>query len=359
MFDYFTRYKQHPERNLFGDLMPWILIFAVLCTAGVAGIRFYRNVMRPNVNLHGQAQTYLYIPTGAGFETLTRILSKQDLVKNLASFEWLAIRKHYDTHVHPGRYRITAGMSNNMLINQLRSGKQEMVRVTFQSARTNAELAGKIGKHLETDSAALIRLFNNTDYLGRYALTPATLLVIFIPNTYEFVWNTSGDQLFERMVKEYNHFWTTERKAKASALNLTRQEVVTLASILEKETNKNDEKPVIAGVYLNRLRKKMPLQADPTVIYAWNDYSIKRVLNKHTEIKSVYNTYLHTGLPPGPICIPSVASVDAVLNHQEHRYLYFCAREDLSGYHNFAATLAQHNANAKKYQKELNNRHIK
>jgi len=205
----------------------------------------------------------------------------------------------------------------------------------------------------------LIRLFNDPLHLARYGTSTSTLFILFIPNTYELFWNTSGDQLFKRMKSEYRRFWTPGRCHQADSLRMTIPEIVTLASIVEKESNKNDEKPVIAGVYINRLKRGIPLQADPTVIYAWNDYSIRRVLKIHTQLQSPYNTYIHTGLPPGPICLPSIASVDAVLHSINHPYLYFCAKEDFSGYHNFAVTLAEHNGNARRYQQALDAMKIK
>lgn len=359
MCKYFTQYKTHSERSVAGDLMPWILIALVIMITGIAALRFYIFVTRHNVSLHGKPYSYLYIKTGSNFHDVTKTLTGNGYLRHEKSFEWLARRKHYDIKVKAGRYRLTEGMSNNELVNLLRSGRQEPVRITIQNVRTKEDLAGKIGRHLETDSSALIRVFNDTRFLDRYELTPASLFVIFLPNTYEFFWNTSADQLFARMLHEQRRFWTSGRIKKAARLNLTIAEIVTLASILEKETNKKDEKPVMAGVYINRLKKRIPLQADPTVIYAWNDYTINRVLTKHTEIRSPYNTYLNTGLPPGPICIPSISSVDAVLNYEQHDYLYFCAKEDFSGYHNFAATLAGHNRNAKRYQNELDKLKIK
>jgi UPF0755 protein len=177
--------------------------------------------------------------------------------------------------------------------------------------------------------------------------------VLFIPNTYDFFWNTSADQFIRRMAEEQKKFWNSSRKEKAENAGLDIKNVIILASIVEKETVKDKEKPLIAAVYMNRLKKNWPLQADPTLIYAWNDFSIKRVLNKHKEIDSPYNTYLHTGLPPGPICLPSVSSIDAVLNHAANDFIYFCAKEDLSGYHNFAVTLDEHNRNAARYQAAL------
>lgn len=355
----FKAYRNHPERYLLGDLMPWILVFLVLVVAGIASLRFYLYVQQPNVTLPEGKSTFLYIPTGSDFSGVTTILKERGYLRNEASFRWLAIRKGYDKRVKPGRYRLTEGMSNNTLVNLLRSGKQEPLRITIQNLRNPEELAGRLGRNLETDSNNFLKVFRDREFLQQYGLTPASLFNFFIPDTYELFWDTSPEKLFKRMQREYNRFWSENRRQKASTIPLTIAEVVTLASIIDKETNKNDEKPIMAGVYLNRLRKGIPLQADPTVIFAWNDYTIKRVLTKHTTITSPYNTYKYAGLPPGPICIPSIASVDAVLNHHPSDYLYFCAKEDLSGYHNFAATLAEHNRNARRYQERLNELNIR
>ncbi len=320
---------------------------------------YYLRLTKPMIRLKERKFTYFYIHTGSGFNAVKDSLVKKGYLTDPETFEWLARKKHYDQHVSPGRYRLTNGMHNNALVNLLRSGNQEPIRIIIQNVRNSAELAGKIGRQLEVDSAQLGQLFSDSNYLAKFGISPSSLFTLFIPNTYEFYWNTSGDQLFKRMFEEYEKFWTPERKRLAGTLHLSIPEVVTLASIVEKESNKKDEKPAIAGVYLNRLRKQIPLQADPTVIFAWNDYRIKRVFKRHTEINSPYNTYLHAGLPPGPICLPSINSVDAVLHALKHNYFYFCAREDLSGYHNFATDLDGHNKNAKKYQKALNKMNIR
>jgi len=356
---FLIQYKNNPRRSLAADLMPLILVGATLFILLLALVRFYLMVSRPMIDLHGQKNTFFYIQTGSEFTAVRDSLLKKGWLKHPEAFEWLARRKHYDQKVKSGRYQLRDGMGNNELVNLLRSGRQVPVRIIIQNIRSREELAGKIGRQLEVDSIHLIRRFNDPTYLSEFGLTPSTLFVLFIPNTYEFFWNTSGDQFFERMKKEYTRFWTSERRHKADSIRLSIPEIVTLASIIEKESNKNDEKPLIAGVYLNRLKRGIPLQADPTIIFAWNDYSIRRVLNAHLKIKSPYNTYIYGGLPPGPICLPSVASVDAVLNPTHHTYIFFCAREDLSGYHNFATTLTEHSRNARKYQQALDNLRIK
>jgi UPF0755 protein len=245
------------------------------------------------------------------------------------------------------------------LVNLLRSGKQEPVRVTFQNIRSREELAGKISRQIEADSLSLLKLLRDPDYLKQFGVNPLNSFVLFIPNTYEFYWNTTAKGFLARMAREKTKFWNRTRIEKCQRSRFSVSQVVTLASIIEKETIKDKEKPIIAGVYVNRLTNGWPLQADPTIIYAWNDYTIKRVLNNHLKINSPYNTYLHNGLPPGPICLPSISSIDAVLDFRHHDYFYFCAKDDLSGYHVFAENLAEHNRNAKKYQAAIKKQGIR
>jgi UPF0755 protein len=332
--------------------------FILLLLAGVF-LWYYLRITKPVIDLNGKKSLYFCVHTGSGFSAVKDSLVKKGYLTDPEVFEWLSKRKNYYQHVKPGRYRLINGMRNNALVNLLRSGRQEAVRIIIQNMRTSEELAGRIGRKLEVDSARLSRMFHDPTYLSGFGISPATLLVLFIPDTYEFYWNTSGQQLFNRMEQHYKRFWTAGRRHQADSLRLTIPEVVTLASIVEKESNKNEEKPVIAGVYLNRLKKQIPLQADPTVIFAWNDYRIRRVTKIHTGINSPYNTYRRTGLPPGPICLPSIASVDAVLHPRNHSYIYFCAKEDLSGYHNFATSLEEHTRNARKYQKALDKMNIR
>ncbi|HNY01921.1 MAG TPA: endolytic transglycosylase MltG [Bacteroidales bacterium] len=331
----------------------------ILILLALAGGWFIHRVRKPVIDLHGRKYVYIHIPTGSGFGTVLDTLRGRGLLTDPDAFTWLAHRKHYDEKVRPGRYRLTDRMRNNALVNLLRSGMQEPVEVIIRNPATGEELAGRVGRKIEADSTRLSALFNDRSYLRSFGLTPATVLALFIPNTYQFYWNTSAGEFMDRMKKEYDRFWTAERRNRAATLNLSIAEVVTLASIVEKESNRNDEKPLIAGVYLNRLRINMPLQADPTIVFAWNDRRIKRVYKSHTEIDSPYNTYRLTGLPPGPICLPSVSSVDAVLHARHHSYLYFCAREDFSGYHNFAADPERHRQNARRYQQALNKLNIR
>ena len=300
----------------------------------------------------------MYIPTGATLEDVVSLLYENNYIINRNSFEWLAEKKNYRNHIYPGRYKLTNGMSNNKLLDLLRSGKQEPVKVVFNNVRTKEQLAGKIAKQIEADSISIMRLLKDKDFIGKYDLNIATISCIFLPNTYEFWWNTSAEKFIDRMNNEYKKFWNEKRLSKAKVLNLTKEDVVTIASIVDEETYKKDEMDDIAGVYINRLRKRMPLQADPTIKFALGDFTVKRILKKHLDIDSPYNTYKFYGLPPGPISIPSIDAIDAVLNYKEHDYLYFCASADFSGYHVFAKTLSQHNVNARAYQRALNKEKI-
>jgi len=342
-----------------GDWMPFVLVGLILIIIVFSLFRFYHFISSGNLFLKNKPYVYLYIPTGSDYNSVRAKLYATGYLKNKRSFEWTAQRMHYGKTIKPGKYKLTDGMSNRQLIGMLRSGRQEPIHVVISVARTKEDLAGKLGRQLEPDSGKFIRLMNDDTFLRRFGLTSTTALALFIPNTYDIFWSTTAAGFFLRMYKENKNFWHGARKAKADSLGLSEAEVITLASIIEKETNNNPEKPMIAGVYINRLKRGVPLQADPTIIYAWGDFSIRRVLNKHLEIKSPYNTYQKTGLPPGPICIPSVASIDAVLNYTHHGYLYFCAKEDLSGTHNFSSTLAEHNRNAKRYQKALNKLNVR
>lgn len=258
-----------------------------------------------------------------------------------------------DSSIKEGKYSIPSGLNSVELIRRLRSGNQEGINVTLNNYRTTKEMSEDVALHFRFDSNDLLNYIHNAD-LESLGITEEQLLTLFIPNTYEFFWTASPQNFVERMIKEHDAFWNkAERTEKLKQNNLTKAEAYTLASIVQKETNKNDEKARVAGVYLNRLKRGMLLQADPTVIFAVGDFSIRRVLYRHLEHDSKYNTYKYLGLPPGPICMPDVSSIDAVLNAEGHSYLYFCAKADHSGYHSFAKTLREHNRNAKAYQKSL------
>ncbi|TVQ86796.1 MAG: endolytic transglycosylase MltG [Bacteroidetes bacterium] len=334
------------------------LFLIVIISGGIAAYRLYHAIYQPNIFLGERRTTHIFIPTGSNFNDVKAILYENGMIINTNTFEWLAEKKNYKNLVKPGRYLIHEDMGNNELINLLRSGNQDPVRLTFNNIRTKEELAGSIARQIEADSVSIIRLFKNTEFLSKYNLTSETAKLLFIPNTYEFFWNTSAEQLFERMNREFNSFWNEERLRKAQNINLSPLEVGTLASIVQSETSRPGEFSKVAGVYINRLNRNMPLQADPTVIFAVGDFSIRRVLNRHLEIDSPYNTYKYAGLPPGPINLPEMRVLDGVLNYQKHEYLFFCARDDFSGYHAFARTYSQHLANARRYQNALNQRRI-
>ncbi len=336
-----------------------LILFLVLIAGGIAACWFlYDRILRPNVILAGEASVDFYIPTGSGFEDVITLLAGEGFLRDTASFRWVAEKKNYPRHVHPGRYLISQGLSNNQLVAMLRSARQDPVEVVFNNIRTPQKLAAVISSQIEADSAEIMSLFSDARLLGAHGLSKETVMGTFIPNTYEMYWNTSAEEFLERMIREYRAFWNEERLARADEIGLKPMEVMTLAAIVNEETLMPEESARIAGVYMNRLKRGIRLHADPTVKFAVGDMSITRVLNKHLEIDSPYNTYRHSGLPPGPIVIPSIWAVDAVLRYEHHNYLYFCAKEDFSGYHNFAATLAQHNRNARLYQQALDERNI-
>jgi len=345
------------KRRLFYKISG-LLLLALIAGVTVFGINMYNRIYQPNILVSDSTVKYLYIPTGSTFNDVVDIIRENEIVENISSFIWVAEKKNYPNHIYPGRYALKHKMNNNEIIDMLRSGFQEPVQVIFNSIRTKEQLAGKIAKQIEADSVSLLKIFSNDSIINNYGFTPETITCIFIPNTYEFWWNTTAEGFIQRMYKEYQRFWNEERLAKAKALNLTPVDVITLASIVDEETLYNNEMQKVAGVYINRLRKRMHLQADPTLKFALGDFSIKRVLTVHKQIDSPYNTYKRYGLPPGPISIPSVAAIDAVLNYEQHDFLYFCAKPDFSGYHNFAKTLSQHNINARRYQQALNKEKI-
>jgi len=335
--------------TLFGAALFFIALFF--------GWSYYNKIYAPNISDNKKDQI-IFIPTGSAIEDVIQILEEEHLLINEASFLWVSEKMNYTLHVKPGKYQLKKGMSNKELIGLLRSGKQVPIKLTFSNIRTIYDLAGAVGGKIEADSASIAFLFKEKEYLENYGLNTYNSLCLMIPNTYEFKWNTSAEEFFQRMSVEYKKFWSESRKAKAKNIGLTQSEVCVLASIVDKETRRNDEKSIIAGVYMNRYLKGWKLEADPTLVFASGDFTIRRVLNEHKDIDSPYNTYLYTGLPPGPICMPAISSVDAVLNYQKHEYMFFCAREDFSGYHSFAKNYIQHLINARKFQKELNRRKI-
>ena len=332
------------------------MVIILLIAIGFTGLNYYLKYFSPNVT---DKQEYLYIKTGSEFKDVYKTIQEKEMVKDTASFFKAAENMNYVSRVKPGRYRLHDGMSNRRLINMLASGTQEPVTVSFHNLRLKEEFAGFLSKKIEPDSTAIIRLLDSTSFVKQYGFTTDNVYTMFLPNSYQLYWNTSPEKFFKRMYANYEKFWTPERKQKAAAINLTPIEVSVLASIVDAEALHDDEMPAVAGLYLNRLKKGMKLEADPTVIFAENDFTIKRVLNRYLSINSLYNTYLHTGLPPGPIMMPSVAAVNSVLDYQKNDYIYMCAKADFSGYHAFATNVADHLINAHKFQQALNERNIK
>ncbi len=333
------------------------LIFFILLLSGAAYYA-YNVLYASNIYVPQKQQAFIDIPSGSNYDSVKKILYSKGFIIHRNNFELVADLKKYQNSIKPGHYKLNSKMSNLDLVNKLRSGAQDPVNVIFNNVRYATDLAGVISHQLEADSVSLVKLMNDTAFLDTLGVTPLSLFTIMIPNTYEFYWTTTPRAFFKRMKDESEKFWADNRDSKLKDLVLNRHQVVTLASIVEKETNMNDEKARVAGVYLNRLKQGWLLEADPTLVYAHGNFEIKRVLNIYKEIDSPYNTYKYTGLPPGPICLPSVASIDAVLNHENHKYMFFCAKEDFSGYHAFAENIQQHNINAWKYQQALTRRNI-
>lgn len=330
-----------------------LLVFLGLVIMVVVVYKMYSRVFVSNVILES-GQVIYYIPTGSGFNEVLEGLEEEGIIADSKSFRWVARKKEYDQNVKPGRYKIQNGFSNNELVNMLRSGNQDPVMVVFNNVRSLAQVGGRVSGYLEADSATFSSYLVDPGLPGQYGFTGETFSSMFIPNTYEFFWTTTPEEFVGRMNREYEEFWKGKRDRQAEEMGMTRTEVVTLASIVDEETLYDEENSRVAGVYINRLEQGIPLQADPTLKYALADFSVKRILNADKELDSPYNTYKYRGLPPGPISIPSVSAIDGVLNYEKHKYIFFCAKSDFSGYHAFAQTLAQHNKNAREYQRAMN-----
>ncbi len=297
----------------------------------------------------------LYVPKGATYETVLDSLKKHDILHDKLSFIFLSKILKYPESVHAGRYLIPRNSNNFTILKMLVKGRQTPIKLTFNNIRLKEDLANKVGGKFEFKNTGLLEALNNDSLCRTYGFDTTTIMAMFIPNTYEVYWTLDRQAFLAKMNQEYDKFWTEIRREKAQAVGLTPLQVSVLASIVESETNKNDEKPTVAGVYINRLKKGMRLEADPTVKFALKNFEIKRVLHGHIQksATSPYNTYKHTGLPPGPICLPSIATIDAVLNYQKHNYLFFCARGDKPGYHAFASSYDEHLKISKKYHDTL------
>jgi UPF0755 protein len=331
-----------------------VLLIGIIL-AGIGGNFYYKNFKVANVELTGN-DTTIFIPIDANKETVLEQIKSMKILKNFDTFKWLAEQKNYKgKNIVPGRYKIQNGWTNNQLINHLRAGNGRLdAIVQFSSVRTLKELSNQLAKNILLSPDEIYNWLSNDNKIKQYGFNKYTIISMFIPNTYHVDFDISVDDLMKRMAKEYKNFWNDDRIAKAKAIGMSQSEVVTLASIVYSETNSNKDMATIAGVYMNRLEKGWPLQADPTLIFALNDFTIKRVLNKHKKVDSPYNTYKYQGLPPGPINIPPIKYIDAVLNYEKHDFMYFVAKEDFSGDSYFAKNLAQHMIYARRYQKALN-----
>ncbi len=337
------------------------IVFIGLAVAAYFAYYVYSTMFVPNTAFNNDT-AYIYIKSTDTYDNVREQLVP--LLKDIDKFDALAEQKKYVNNIKAGRYAIKKDMSNNDIINSIRSNNIP-VKVSFNNQETLEKLAGRVASQIEADSIALLNAMKDETFLTESHFKEETALGMYIPNSYEFFWNTSAEKFTSRMLTEYNRFWNDSRMAKAKVIGLSQDEVIALASIVQKETAKVDERPRVAGVYVNRLKKRMPLQADPTVIYALKkktgdfEQVIKRVLYKDLEIDSPYNTYKYAGLPPGLITMPDVSSIDAVLNYEKHNYYYFVVNVENFGYHKFAKTLAQHNRNRQEYIRWINNTGIR
>jgi UPF0755 protein len=329
--------------------------------AGYFAYFVYGAMFQPNTSFN-EAKVAINIPTNASYDAVKAIISPY--LADIDKFDALAVRKKYVQNIKPGRFIIKKGMSNNDIINAIRIGNTP-IKIAFNNQESLEKLAGRISSQIEADSVSLLAAFRDNAFLETHKFSEATALSMYIPNSYEFFWNTSAEGFRDKMLREYNRFWNADRVAKAQKIGLSPEEVITLASIVHEESKQAAEQPRIAGVYLNRIRIGMPLQADPTLRFAayklpkYRNTVIKRVLNVHKEIKSPYNTYKNRGLPPGLIAMPDISAIDAVLNFERHKYLYFAADANRFGFHKFAKTLSQHNVNAREYQRYLTKQGIR
>lgn len=326
-----------------------LILLGFLAFVCVLGYRYVSVEFFPNFSVSADQQVYVYVYAGTTVDDIRAQLEQADVVNNVSAFVSYASRSDYASRFRTGRYRVLDGMTNRTLIKHILSGAQEPVQFKFNNIRTKEQLSARIAKQLMVDSVTIHALLDSAAFLKPFQVTPETSLVLFIPNTYEIYWNISAEKLVERMYQESQRFWNSERLAQAKAAHLTPTEVSILASIVDEETNIAHDKPIIAGLYLNRMHRGMPLQACPTVKYAVGDFSLTRILSSHTRVDSPYNTYKYKGLPPGPIRMASIQGIDAVLNYMPSNYIYMCASDKLDGTHNFAATYAEHSRHSQRY----------
>ncbi|SMB97332.1 aminodeoxychorismate lyase [Hymenobacter roseosalivarius DSM 11622] len=337
-----------------------IFLAVVFVLAGTGLYAAWRVRWKPNVAVSPFGPAYLYIHTGSSFQAVLDSIRRQELLQEPETFVWLAEHREYARQVRPGRYRLEAGLGNDALLDKLMNGEQDTVAFELNAFKYKPQLVGQITPQLEANSTTLRALLQDDSFLRRrYQLDTTTVLTIFLPGPYRFLWNTSAEQFLDSAAAVHRRFWTPERRQRADSLKLSPAQVHVLASIVQRETAKPEDKPIIAGVYLNRLRQGMRLQADPTLLWAIGNFGVRRVLNKDKFVDSPYNTYKHKGLPPGPITSANRQSLNAVLKPAAHDYLFFCARPDFSGYSDFAATYAEHRRNARRYQRTLDSLKIR
>lgn len=340
-----------------------ILIIAAVCILIICGVTYYYFFSSMSAK---DTTEYVYIDNDDNIDSVTVKLEKISTPHAISAFKMLAGYSKYAENIRTGRYAIEPGEGAAVTFRRLKNGLQTPVNLTIPSVRTVERLSAQLSEKLMIDSATICKALKDEKTCKELGFDTTTVICMFIPNTYDIYWNTSAENLLKRMKKEYSRFWDEERMARAANIGMSPTEIMTLASIVDEETANDQEKPMVAGMYCNRLKLRnseypdgMPLQADPTIKFAWKRFDLRRIYNKLLNIDSPYNTYRRTGLPPGPIRIPSIAGIEAVLNHTKHDYLYMCAKEDFSGTHNFARTYEEHMANARRYTQALNKRGIK
>ncbi len=339
----------------------WAIVFLGLIILGYFAYFVYSAMFVENTAFNND-EACIFIESDADYNTVREDL--EPLLKNMRTFDALASRKQYVSNIKAGKYCIKNGMNNNEIINTIRSANSA-VKLSFNNQQTIAMLAGRISAQIEADSTELLSVMTDSLFLKKNGFDQNTALAMYLPNTYEFFWNTSADDFRTRMLKEYRNYWNDERLSQAKKIGLTDKEVITLAAIVYEESKQASEQPIVAGVYINRLKSNWPLQADPTLKFAayqlpeYSDIVIKRVLNVHKEIDSPYNTYMYAGLPPGPITMPDLSAVEAVLNYTQHDYYYFAVDAQKPGFHKFAKSLSEHNRYAREYHRYLNKQGIR
>lgn len=344
-----------------GGTFKKIIILIVLAALAFGGYWAYENIFKSNVHLNGKKFTYIYIKTNATFEDVLDELYSENIIDDHESFEWMAKSMHLQDHINSGKYRIDAKMSNRSIVKMIVNAKQEKVKLFFNSQiRTQEQFIDYVSEKLEIEKAELEDYCSNEDILAdQYGLNSENFMTLIVPETYEVDWTTHINDLFILLEKSYDSVWTKAKKDKAKSLGYSVPEIVTIASIVQSESSIKTEQQKIAGVYINRLKQDMRLQADPTVVFANGNFDVQRVLSADKEIDSPYNTYRYKGLPPGPICLVNPSVIDAVLNFTKHNYTYFCAKADFSGYSNFTNDYKVHMKNAAAYQEALNKKGIK